>query len=152
MSELDAGSSPGEKGEFLSLFLAVEADLYRYVCALVPKPSDARDVVQDTALALWQSFSQYDRRRPFLPWALRFALNKARQHAARVTRHPLLTDDEGLAGLVLEEQEAQQPLFEERRGRLFQCLEKLQPEQAGLARKFGVATDKFGNSDGVLGL
>jgi DNA-directed RNA polymerase specialized sigma24 family protein len=66
-------------GDFLRLFLESERDLYRYVCALLPRPQDARDVVQETALALWENFERYDAARPFLPWALRFALNKARR-------------------------------------------------------------------------
>ncbi len=36
------GSIPSH-GTFLRLFLAAEQDLYRYVCALLPQPQDARD-------------------------------------------------------------------------------------------------------------
>jgi RNA polymerase sigma-70 factor (ECF subfamily) len=123
-------------GDFLRLFLESERDLYRYVCALLPRPQDARDVVQETALALWENFDRYDAARPFLPWALRFALNKARQHAAREGRRSLLLDDEVLLEKIAAEQELQRPEFEARWQRLRDCLEKLPGEQSGLVRGY----------------
>jgi DNA-directed RNA polymerase specialized sigma24 family protein len=68
-----------DRGQFLRLFLEAERDIHRYICAILPNPQDARDVLQETALALWEEFDQYDVTRPFVPWAVRFALNKARQ-------------------------------------------------------------------------
>ena len=123
-------------GDFLRLFLESERDMYRYVCALLPRPQDARDVVQETALALWENFDHYDASRPFLPWALRFALNKARQHSAREGRRALLLDDEALLEKIAAEQELQRPEFEARRLRLRHCLEKLPGEHSVLVRGY----------------
>lgn len=133
-----ATSAPGSgQGHFLRLFLAAEQDLYRYVCALLPRPQDARDVVQETAMALWENFASYDPARPFLPWALRFALNKARQHAGREGRRAaLLLEDDALLEKITAEQEAQKPEYDARRARLRHCLDKLPPEQAGLMRGY----------------
>src|SRR6059058_2486386 len=64
---------------FLSLFLRSEREIFRYVAALVPNAADAEDIVQQTALALWEKFDAYDPSQPFTPWACRFALNKAKQ-------------------------------------------------------------------------
>lgn len=64
--------------QFMRLFLQSERELLRYVMAIVPNVTDARDVVQDTALALWKQIDKYDPARPFIPWACRFALNEAR--------------------------------------------------------------------------
>ena len=36
----------------------------------------AHDIVQQTAIALWEKFDAYDPAQPFTPWACRFALNK----------------------------------------------------------------------------
>ncbi len=124
------------QAEFLSLFLAAEADIYRYVCALAPQPDEARDIVQETALALWEQFDRYDRSRPFVPWALRFALNKVRQHAAKTGRFPLLLEDEALLAQLQKEQEEMSQRLAERRAHLQQCLEKLPPEQAVLVRSY----------------
>ena len=136
MPDSSPSSEHDAQREFLRLFLSAEVDLYRYVCALIPAPSEARDVVQETALALWENFTSYDRARPFLPWALCFALNKARQHAARAGRFPQLMEDESLLASIVEEQAAQRPQFEARRARLVQCLAKLQPDHAALVRDY----------------
>ena len=124
------------QAEFLPLFLAAEADIYRYVCALAPRPDEARDIVQETALALWEQFDRYDRSRPFLPWALRFALNKVRQHAEKTGRFPLLLEDEALLEQLQREQEELGQRFAERRTHLLQCLEKLPAEHATLVRGY----------------
>ena len=53
------------------MFLASEKELFRYISALVPCVTDAQDLVQQTALALWRKFEAYDPRQPFTPWACR---------------------------------------------------------------------------------
>ena len=93
-----------DRGQFLRRFLEAERDIHRYICAILPHPQDARDVLQETALALWEEFDQYDATRPFTPWAVRFALNKARQHASRHARRPHLLADEPLLEKLFAEQ------------------------------------------------
>ena len=39
--------------DFIRLFLEAEKDLLRYVMVLIPNVADARDVVQEAAVALW---------------------------------------------------------------------------------------------------
>lgn len=34
---------------------------------------DMEDILQETSLALWRKFEQYDHKQPFLNWAFRFA-------------------------------------------------------------------------------
>lgn len=76
---------PGDRSQnrsqerFLSLFLASEPELFRYVAAITPSLEDAREVVQQTAVVLWQKFDQYDLSLPFTPLACRFALNITKQ-------------------------------------------------------------------------
>ena len=50
----------------------------RYVMVLIPNVADARDVVQEAAVALWDKIELYDPAKPFAPWACRFALNEAK--------------------------------------------------------------------------
>jgi len=70
------GNSSAAQQQFLSLFLRSEQEIFRYVAALVPNTTDAEDIVQQTALALWEKFDAYDPALPFTPWACRFARNK----------------------------------------------------------------------------
>ena len=48
--------------EFIRLFLEAERKLLRYVMVLVPNITDARDIVQEAAVALWEKIDQYDPR------------------------------------------------------------------------------------------
>ena len=59
--------------QFVRHFAGAEHEIYRYVLALVPNGSDAQDIVQETAVALWRKFDEYNPNEPFIPWACRFA-------------------------------------------------------------------------------
>ena len=50
-----------------------EKQIYRYILSLMPHSQDARDVLQETAIALYNKIDDYDPSRPFAPWAFRFA-------------------------------------------------------------------------------
>src|SRR3954470_22153012 len=88
--------SAAAQQRFLSLFLRSEREVFRYVAALVPNMVDAEDIVQQTALALWEKFDAYDPSQPFTPWACRFALNKTKQWIERRQRWQALLE-RGLA-------------------------------------------------------
>src|SRR3954471_17733094 len=65
-------------------------DLFRYIFALLPHEEDARDVLQETSVALFRKFAEYDPARPFLAWAYRFAyleILKQRERNHRQLRH-----------------------------------------------------------------
>src|SRR6266545_8263431 len=78
-----SGDASAAQQQFLSLFLRSEREVFRYVAALVPNITDAEDIVQQTAIALWEKFDAYDPAQPFTPWACRFALNKTKQWLIR---------------------------------------------------------------------
>ena len=105
--------STAAQQRFLSLFLRSEREIFRYVAALVPNVTDAEDIVQQTALALWEKFDAYDPAQPFTPWACRFALNKARQWIERRQRWQALLDH-GLAEELAQRRQELQPEFERR--------------------------------------
>ncbi len=120
---------------FLSLFLRSEREVFRYVSALVPNVADAEDIVQQTAVALWEKFDAYDPAQPFTPWACRFALNKARQWAERHQRWRMLLES-GLAEELARRREELRPELEARLGRLEGCLDRLPGEQRALVEGY----------------
>ncbi len=129
------GDANAAQQQFLSLFLRSEREIFRYVAALVPNVTDAEDIVQQTALALWQKFDAYDPAQPFTPWACRFALNKARQWIERRQRWQALLDH-GLAEELARRRQELQPEFERRLSRLETCLEQLPPKQRSLVLSY----------------
>ena len=120
---------------FLSLFLRSEREIFRYVAALVPSVADAEDIVQQTALALWEKFDAYDPGRPFTPWACRFALNKTRQWLERRQRWQALLEG-GLAEELAQRREELRPEIETRLKHLEGCLNKLPAEQRSMVEAY----------------
>ena len=130
-----AGDSNAAQQRFLSLFLRSEREIFRYVAALVPNVTDAEDIVQQTAMALWEKFDAYDPSQPFTPWACRFALNKARQWIERRQRWQALLEH-GLAEELAQRRQELQPEFERRLKHLEACLDKLPPRQRSLVEAY----------------
>ena len=120
---------------FLSLFLRSEREVFRYVAVLVPNVADAEDIVQETALALWEKFDAYDPNQPFTPWACRFALNKARQWIERHQRWQALLES-GLAEELARRREELRPELEGRLKHLEGCLKRLPDEQRSLVEGY----------------
>jgi DNA-directed RNA polymerase specialized sigma24 family protein len=58
---------PTTHEQFRRLFLQAQRELLRCVMVLVPNGNHARDVVQETAVALWQKIEGYDQSKPFIP-------------------------------------------------------------------------------------
>lgn len=55
--------------EFLQLYAACERKLYVYIVALTGNSIESHDILQDTALVLWQKFDQFRPAADFAAWA-----------------------------------------------------------------------------------
>lgn len=128
--------------QFLSLFLRSEREIFRYVAVFVPSVADAEDIVQQTAIALWEKFEAYDPRQPFTPWACRFALNKAKQWIERRQRWQALLEH-GLAEELAQRRDELRPELEARLQQLESCLNKLPEEQRGLVEGYYYRRDSI---------
>ena len=120
---------------FLSLFLRSEREVFRYVAVLVPNAADAEDIVQQTALALWEKFDAYDANQLFTPWACRFALNKTKQWIERRQRWQALLEG-GLVEELAQRREELRPEIETRLKHLESCLSKLPTEQRSMVEGY----------------
>jgi RNA polymerase sigma-70 factor (ECF subfamily) len=116
------GDATAAQQRFLALFLRSEREIFRYVAVLVPNVIEAEEIVQQTALALWEKFDSYDPARPFTPWACRFALNQARQWMERRQKWQILLAD-GLAEELARRREDLAPELERRLVHLEGCVE-----------------------------
>ena len=105
------------------------------MAALVPNVADAEDIVQQTALVLWEKFAAYDPGLPFTPWACRFALNKTLQWLERRQRWQALLAG-GLAEELALRREELRPELDLRLGHLEKCLRKLPEEQLALVEGY----------------
>jgi hypothetical protein len=55
---------------FTRLLLESEPVMLRSILVVVPNRADAREIMQETAVALWRQFASYDPGRPFVNWAM----------------------------------------------------------------------------------
>lgn len=131
----DSQSADTAQARFLRLFRSSERELFRYVSALVPSFVDAEEIVQQTAVALWSKFDQYDAEQPFTPWACRFAINIVKQWAASRQRWKSLAND-GLVEQLASRRAALQPQLDERLRHLDDCLQKLPTEQREIVEDY----------------
>jgi RNA polymerase sigma-70 factor (ECF subfamily) len=129
------GDATAAQKRFLALFLRSEREIFRYVAALVPNAIEAEEIVQQTALALWEKFDSYDPARPFTPWACRFALNKTRQWMERRQKWQILLA-KGLAEELARRRDELAPELERRLVHLERCVAKLPEEHRAVVKGF----------------
>jgi len=126
---------PVQHERFMRLFVEHEREVLRYVLAVVPHLPDARDIVQETAVALWRKMTEYDPTRPFLPWACRFASIEIRRFLRRAEQQRRLLDEQAVEVLLARQKERAASLTT-RRAYLRECLEELPPPQRQLVRGY----------------
>ncbi len=123
---------PKPTGEVLIMLLTEHQErLFRYIFSLVPLEADAKDILQETSVALFRKFDQYDESRPFLPWAYRFAYLQVQKHREKASRAPLFFSED-VMDLLASERDRHEPALEERLRLLDRCLEKLGTEDRAL--------------------
>jgi RNA polymerase sigma-70 factor (ECF subfamily) len=124
-----------DRTELLARLLSRHQDaLFRYIFSLLPHEEDARDVLQQTSLALVGKADEYDSGQPFLAWAYRFAyleVLKQRERNQRNKRHL----NPALIERLAREREQREPELLERLSALEQCLEQLPPADRELIRQ-----------------
>ena len=120
--------------DFIRLFLEAEKDLLRYVMVLIPNVADARDVVQEAAVALWDKIDRYDPEKPFAPWACRFALNEAKMFLRKKSRQKRLADE--VVDLLEIERMENSERLDARKHFLKECLKVLPQKNAKLVNDY----------------
>lgn len=124
-----------QHAQFLRLFLASQREVLRYITALVPDLSEAQEILQETAVALWARFDLYNPALPFTPWACRFALNTVKQWASGRRKWRTLLEN-GLAETIAARREALLPEMNQRMEQLHHCLDKLPPLQRQVVQQY----------------
>ena len=128
-------------------FVESEPEILRYILATIPSLPDARDILQNTAVALWKKMGDYDPEVPFTPWACRFASLEIRAFLRKEKRHRRWLDEDVANQLQLhqlQQQAAKQP--GDMLNRLRDCLRRL-PD---LQRR--ILTQYYFEEEGVEGI
>ena len=120
---------------FITLLLASQSRVYRFLFTLVPRREDVEDLFQQTCLTLWQERAKFDPEKGlFASWACAIAQNHVRNFRRReATRQALLSEE--VAELLLATREAGGRFSEECHQALQHCLNQLPPHQRTLVEE-----------------
>lgn len=84
---------------FLELLTTHERALSLYVHGLVPRDSEAEDILQQTKLLLWKHFGDFQIGTNFIAWARKIAFHQILTHRRQKKREHLPLDEETLEAL-----------------------------------------------------
>ncbi|MEN3943206.1 sigma-70 family RNA polymerase sigma factor [Prosthecobacter sp. SYSU 5D2] len=84
---------------FLELLTAHERSLGLYVHGLVPRDSEAEDILQQTKLLLWKHFDDFTLGTNFIAWARKTAFHQILTHRRHKKREHLPLDEDALEAL-----------------------------------------------------
>ena len=102
-----------------------QVQVFGYIYSLVRNFDDADDLFQQTSLAMWHKFAQFDRSKSFVAWACGVARFEVSNFLRTRSRHKLYFSDD-LSLLMAEAQESGgADGAEDRREALAGCLGKL---------------------------
>jgi len=119
--EQNSSANSADVELLVRLLVRHQEELFRYIFSLLPHQEDARDALQETCVALYRKFGDYDRAKPFLAWAYGFAyleVLKQRERSCRSGRH--LRED--LVELLSRERQTQEGELHARLQALDRCL------------------------------
>jgi RNA polymerase sigma-70 factor (ECF subfamily) len=119
--------------QFIELYTAHEVRLRGYVLSLVPRWSDAEDIVQKCSLILWKKFEQYEPGTNFFAWACQIVRFEVKAFARQMARERMVFNDEFL-NLVAEETVESQQELQARIEALQKCVERLPRDHRELLR------------------
>ncbi len=156
-----AGKTMSErKAEFSERLLQHQTQLFGYIYSLVRDLDDADDLFQQTCLALWKKFDQYDPARAFSPWAFGVARYEVLNFLRARSRDRLYFSDE--LNLLLVECQIELGLepADDRLSAMASCISKLRNRDQELldvcygkavripeiAREWGRSTQSIHNS------
>jgi len=91
--ELVAALQAGDMQSLGQLVVRWEQPLYRFVCRMVHRPEDARDVCQETFLRVLDRSDKFRSGSRFSTWMYQIALNLCRDRARRKKRWGRIVDD-----------------------------------------------------------
>lgn len=120
--------------QFVRLFLQHEPELLRTALMYVPVRNEAREIVQDAAIAIWKRFDHYDPERSFAAWACGHVRIEVKRYLRASRRRSLLS--ERAAEILTAAESNVTAESESRQYALRHCLEYLPDDQRVLIHRY----------------
>ena len=115
--------------QFVTLLVANQSRVFRFLMTLLPRREDAEDLFQQTSLTLWRNREKYDPAAgDFASWACAIAHNHVRNFRRKEsTRRNILSGE--IERMLIETRTVNSSLMDEWHRALGQCLQRLTPHQ-----------------------
>jgi RNA polymerase sigma-70 factor (ECF subfamily) len=97
---------PEPNRDFLALMMPNQRSIRNFIYSIHPEAGDLDDLMQDTAISLWEKFDTFDPSREFLPWAMRLAYFEVLRFRKKRSRDRLVFSDQLVDVLAGEAPEA----------------------------------------------
>ncbi len=110
--------------EFLRLFLKNQNRINAFIFTLVPRGSQADDIMQDTVMIMWSKFSEFKSGTNFYAWATQIARYKIMKFRKKQKKGPRQFSSEALSE-ILARNDQTNSIMAERLKALDVCLGKL---------------------------
>ena len=129
------GANPRDGQHFVEMLGRHERDLFGYIFAMTANWDDAQEVMQRLRIRIWEQFEQYDRERPFGPWARAIAYYLVLAYRKEKSRQREYFTERVLQLLDQAYQTAGAGLGESREV-LVECLSKLSDDKQQLITEY----------------
>ena len=117
--------------EFVALFVRHEPSIHSFLTSLLTNLDDAEVVMQETSMAMWRKFEQFEPGTSFRNWAFQIARFEAMNFRRKRGRDRHTFSDE-LVQLLADDAARQAAQLEEERRVLAHCLAKLRARDRGV--------------------
>lgn len=125
---------PDPSEQLVRLIAQAQRRLFAFVLALVRRPVDAEDILQETNVVLWRKRDTYRPESDFFAWAFEIARWQVLSHRTRQARQgdPF---DAALLAEIADSAAIESDQFDRRGSALHRCLQKLPAQQRELIMK-----------------
>jgi len=127
-------SGPDRTSQFVALFAAHDRGIYKHILMLLVDSTATQEVFQETSVALWRKFDEFQPGSNFLAWACRVAYFEVLNYRRERRRGRLRFDDD-LMQTLAEERLDGEDLLQARREVLPGCMDKLPPADRELVER-----------------
>ena len=110
--------------EFIALFVRYEPAIHSFLTSLLANLDDAEVVMQETSMAMWKKFDQFEPGTSFRNWAFQIARFEAMNYRRKKQRDRHFFSDE-LIRLLADDAARDAARLEEERRMLAHCVAKL---------------------------
>ena len=132
MTELSETRIDDHQASFVANFARDHRRVYAFICTLLPQPTDAEEVMQETAIVMWSKWSQFDPTSDFVRWGCGIARLEVFRFLRENRRQGGVVLSEDIVDLISVEFQRQQENESDRRTALLTCLSELSDEQRRL--------------------